>query len=168
MTTQNKKTVSLINRSISEDVQYWQIEVLNTSRNTENYSKFKYSFKTIHINYKDLLKEMDEILMAEEMETYFWDTFGAGTTFKYGLEMNSVGAHEAETYVRQKYNFDLAGDVTSFMTNLVAMLDARGNMNKEGPVLFEMFGQLSRKLELGHPESPMTHSKVTMKDINEY
>lgn len=67
----NQKALGLIARSMSEEEQFWQAFVLNTAGNTDRYSPFKERFKPLRINYRLLIKEMQEILIEEETRNFF-------------------------------------------------------------------------------------------------
>lgn len=164
----DKKSTNLIARSISDEVQHWQIYVLNTARNTLKFTKYKTDFKIVKVDYKKMLEEMDEILIKQELEMYFLDVLGSGSVFNYKLEMSKACLAEAHEYIRVKYNFELSKIIQEFIIEMVKFQDKFGNIGKEGFVLFETFGILSEQLQAAHPESKVVIVNITEEEIKKF
>lgn len=51
---------------------------------------------------------------------------------------------------------------------IVSLIDQFGNIKKEGPVLYDLFGNLSVKIEEDHPDSTISKVYITMADVRRF
>lgn len=72
---------------------------------------------------------------------------------RYNLEMSKDMRQEASDYIHEKFDFATTEFITSFLENVLALIDDSGNLLQEGNHLFEYLGELSKQLETAHPDS---------------